>query len=160
MGNKPRAAREVLAEFLDDVIGGKASKAASVSAIWRDAAGEEISAHSKIIDISNGNLIVAADHPGWRQAILLKKKQIIKKISATFPEAKGIVFRSEAQAGFSTRASLPSENDAIAKSPARSLSPRSPEKESASSAAEKDDLSSRFERLRKIVEERDNHSGA
>lgn len=53
---------------------------------WKDIAGEKISNNSTIKDVDSGYLIVEIDHPGWKQLISLKEKQIIWKINKQFPE--------------------------------------------------------------------------
>ncbi len=87
-------ASDIIAKIFDTTIEKNISSALSISSIWNEVMEEKISAHSKIIDIKNGNLLVAVDHPGWSFQILLKKKEIIRRINAEFPEKKlkGISF--------------------------------------------------------------------
>lgn len=62
---------------------------------WKETVGPKIAAHSKVIDLAKGNLIVEVDHPGWSQQILLDKKRIVQTISKNFPdlEFRNIVIR-------------------------------------------------------------------
>lgn len=53
---------------------------------WKEIVGEKISAHSKVIDLVKGSVIIEVDHPGWSQQILLQKKRIILSLSKSFPE--------------------------------------------------------------------------
>lgn len=41
---------------------------------WNEIVGESIAAHSKVIDVDRGTVIIEVDHPGWSQQILFKKK--------------------------------------------------------------------------------------
>lgn len=83
-----RKASDLISEISGGGIGKRLSRPASVASSWRAAAGDAIFEHSKIFDIANGKIVVLVSHPGWRQQILLKKKRIIKMMSADFPELK------------------------------------------------------------------------
>lgn len=53
---------------------------------WEKIAGEKIGVNSEIRDIIDESLIIEIDHPGWKQLILLKERQILNKINKEFPE--------------------------------------------------------------------------
>lgn len=53
---------------------------------WKEIVGEKISAHSKVIDLVKGSIVIEVDHPGWSQQILFQKKRIISSLSKSFPE--------------------------------------------------------------------------
>ncbi|HKL87022.1 MAG TPA: DUF721 domain-containing protein [Treponemataceae bacterium] len=53
---------------------------------WKEIVGEKISAHSKVLDLVKGSVVIEVDHPGWSQQILLQKKRIITSLSKAFPE--------------------------------------------------------------------------
>lgn len=53
---------------------------------WKEIVGEKISAHSKVIDLVKGSIVIEVDHPGWSQHILFQKKRIISSLSKSFPE--------------------------------------------------------------------------
>ena len=90
-----RKAADLLAEMTGAGIGKRLFAPDSVAGSWRAAVGDDIFEHSKIYDIANGNIIVLTSHPGWRQQILLKKKQILERMNADFPalKARNIVFK-------------------------------------------------------------------
>jgi hypothetical protein len=62
---------------------------------WKDIVGEKVGAHSKIVDVDRGNVIVEVDHPGWSQQILFRKKQIVTSLAQNYPSLsiKGLVIR-------------------------------------------------------------------
>jgi hypothetical protein len=62
---------------------------------WREIAGEKIAAHSRVMDVDRGNVVVEVDHPGWSQQILFRKKQIVYALSRGYPELgiKNLVLR-------------------------------------------------------------------
>ena len=90
-----KKASDLLAEISGAGIGNRLLSPASIASSWRAAVGDDIFEHSRIFDIANGNIVVLASHPGWKQQILLKKKQILERMNADFPELKvrNIVFK-------------------------------------------------------------------
>lgn len=77
-------------DIISDILGGvqhdALRKASSLFRSWRDLVGQDIAAHSRIVDVDNGCVIVAADHPGWLQLIQMKRSAMLKKIRASYPE--------------------------------------------------------------------------
>ena len=57
--------------------------------------GQNLAAHSRIIDIKNGIVLVEADHPGWIQLLKIHQNYILKGLQIKFPELKirNIVYR-------------------------------------------------------------------
>jgi hypothetical protein len=53
---------------------------------WSEIVGDDIAAHSRVLDIRNGALIVGIDHPAWGQRLHLRKDAILKTIAHRFPE--------------------------------------------------------------------------
>lgn len=62
---------------------------------WRETVDPKVAAHSRIVDLDKGNLIVEVDHPGWSQQLLLSKKRILTTLSRSFPdlEFRNLVIR-------------------------------------------------------------------
>lgn len=50
--------------------------------------GMNLYAHSRIIDLKNGILLVEADHPGWIQTLRIYQKYIITGLTRGVPESK------------------------------------------------------------------------
>lgn len=86
MDQSCKKASDFLKVILNGLIDEKISKADSVLRLWKKAVGEKIASHSRIIDISNGNLLVETDHPGWSQQILFRKKRILEDLNRSIPE--------------------------------------------------------------------------
>lgn len=53
---------------------------------WMEIIGPDIASHTKIFDIRGKVLIIEADHPTWASMVMMRKKQIIARIKAQFPE--------------------------------------------------------------------------
>lgn len=77
-----------------------------------DNLGKKISAHSKVVDLKNGVLLIEVDHSGWIQLIQTYQKYIKKYINSKIPELKidSIAFRLKG-----TEYGLFDEKDSISK---------------------------------------------
>lgn len=60
----------------------------SVFLRWEEIVGEELSRHTRPIEIEDGILIVEADHPGWVQLISLRKSGLLRSLSDAAPAAE------------------------------------------------------------------------
>jgi hypothetical protein len=71
--------------------------------IWHDVVsnvngyGEKLVAHTKLIDLKNGILLVETDHPGWIQILQIYSKFIITGINRKIPflKIKSLAYRLE-----------------------------------------------------------------
>ena len=70
----------------------EARRANDIFSIWRKvllgiknstnpSEGANLAAHSRIVDLKNGVLLVEADHPGWIELLQLRKRFILKGLS-------------------------------------------------------------------------------
>ncbi|HUW69792.1 MAG TPA: DUF721 domain-containing protein [bacterium] len=62
---------------------------------WGKAAGPNLAAHSRPVDVRNGIVFVEAEHPGWIQLLQMNQHRILETIRIAFPELgiSGIAFR-------------------------------------------------------------------
>lgn len=58
----------------------------SVVHAWSDVVGTKLAAHSDIVDMRNGALYVAVDHPAWLQLMQMRSEAIRKRLAQRFPE--------------------------------------------------------------------------
>jgi len=86
---------ELLGNLFDKNFIQEGSEYLKFTGSWEDIVGPDIYSHVKIDDLIDKNLIVKADHPGWAQVFLLKKKAILGKVQKKFPqlEIKNIQIR-------------------------------------------------------------------
>lgn len=69
--------------------------------VWRDVVskitgnGEKLAAHTSVVDIKNGVLLVESDHPGWNQMLQMHRKFILKGLDMYAKELgiKTLAFR-------------------------------------------------------------------
>lgn len=75
------------------------SKADTIMDLWRATVskiynvGEKLAAHSRVIDLKNGVLLIEADHPGWIQLLQLNKAFILKGLKSSSQDIKTLAFR-------------------------------------------------------------------
>lgn len=51
---------------------------------WSDVVGPEIAAHSRAVDIRDGELIIDADHGAWKQELSMLIPRIIEKFNEAY----------------------------------------------------------------------------
>ena len=49
---------------------------------WREVVGDDIAGHSRAVDISDGVLVIEADHGVWRQELTMLMPLIVEKFNA------------------------------------------------------------------------------
>jgi len=52
---------------------------------WPEIAGRDLAAHSQILDVKNGSLLVGLDHPAWLQRMQMEQRRIVKSVQRKFP---------------------------------------------------------------------------
>ena len=70
-------------------------------ASWPSIVGPRLAAHSRVLDIDKGLLVIEAEHPGWIQLLQLRQSSILEDASRRYPELalRGIAFRLSGHAG-------------------------------------------------------------
>lgn len=88
-------AKALLAAFFDEEKRRRGGMYAEFFSSWRIIVGERLAAHSRVVEVEKGTLIVEADHPGWIQLLQLKQTAILAATAVRFPELelRSIVFR-------------------------------------------------------------------
>lgn len=88
-------AASLLSGFFDEEKLRRGSRYAELFRLWDSLVGERLAAHSKIVDVEKGILIVEAEHPGWIQLLQLRQAVLLAAVSERYPELglRGILFR-------------------------------------------------------------------
>lgn len=135
---------------------------------WKQIAGERLAAHSRVVEIEKGFLIVEAEHPGWIQLLQLRQTELLDSVRNRFPELalRGIVFRLENEVSKAKPTGIqarpepmdPQEKEAES-AEARSVVPTEKETQSkpCSDVLWDKDIKSTFENLKKAVDEAAGH---
>jgi len=53
---------------------------------WSEVVGTDIAAHSRVVDLRNGALLVGVDHPAWVQRLHMQKARVLQTIRRRFPQ--------------------------------------------------------------------------
>lgn len=90
-----KKAAEILSAFLDDSLLAKGQQYSALFNAWKEIAGEQVAAHSRIRDFEKSIIIVEAEHPGWIQLLQTKQRYFIDSFQKKFPELhiRGICFK-------------------------------------------------------------------
>ncbi|HOZ71663.1 MAG TPA: DciA family protein [Spirochaetales bacterium] len=93
--SRVRKASDLLGALLSPEAAAKADTWSKFFSFWNRAAGENLAAHSRPVDLRNGIVFVEATHPGWIQLLQMRQTQILATIRRSFPdlEVSGIAFR-------------------------------------------------------------------
>jgi len=93
--SRVRKASDLLGSLLSPKVAEKAELWSSFFGFWSRAAGENLAAHSRPVDVRNGIVFIEADHPGWIQLLQIDQDRILETIRRSFPALgiSGIAFR-------------------------------------------------------------------
>ena len=93
--SRVRKASDLLGSLLSPKVAEKAEFWSSFFGFWSRAAGENLAAHSRPVDVRNGIVFIEADHPGWIQLLQIDQDRILETIRRSFPALgiSGIAFR-------------------------------------------------------------------
>jgi hypothetical protein len=86
---------ELLSSFFEENVMEKAQGYNSLFSSWKEIAGENIAAHSRIVELEKSVLRIEADHPGWIQILQTRQKNLLDRVRRKFPTLSitGISFR-------------------------------------------------------------------
>jgi hypothetical protein len=157
-------AGDILKEFLSFYNFEGGEKYVALFSSWRKMAGDDIAAHSRIVDLRKGALLVEVDHPGWMQMLQIKREEILKKLAAKYPDL-GIrmIHAKLAKEGQFSRLSPPSREEGFPQGQppaARTPLPGSGEKPETSregtsfEAVREEELKNSLARLEKSLKEK------
>lgn len=79
------SAKNLLEEVLHDLNYAMGLKYSSLFKSWESIAGENLAAHSRVVDLKKGVLYIESDHPGWYQMLEMEKNSIKKKVQKQYP---------------------------------------------------------------------------
>lgn len=100
-GSRIKDVSSLLGAFFDEEKLKQGGRYAEFFGAWKQIAGERLAAHSRVVDVDKGILIVEAEHPGWIQLLQLDQSRILEATARRFPELalRAIMFRLRRDAG-------------------------------------------------------------
>jgi len=92
---RARKASDLLGTILSPQVAATVEGWSSFFGFWGKAAGPNLAAHSRPVDVRNGIVFVEAEHPGWIQLLQMNQHRIMETIRHAFPELgiTGIAFK-------------------------------------------------------------------
>jgi len=81
-----RRADDLVQRFLDSVGQSEGSAYVGLFRSWQAIVGERIAAHAQPVDVKGHSLVVEADHPGWVQMVMMRRRRIIGELERRFPQ--------------------------------------------------------------------------
>ncbi len=80
-----RKAEDVFKAFLSQYNIKKGDTYFSFFSSWKEIAGRDIAAHSRLIDIRHNAAVIEIDHPAWMQMLQMKEKKVLSEMRRRFP---------------------------------------------------------------------------
>jgi len=92
---KPESLGAVIQKLIDDLGLKRRYDQERVVQQWSEIVGETIAKRAKALRIVHGTLYVSVDRPTWRNELILRKREILKRINAIMKREvlKDIIFR-------------------------------------------------------------------
>ena len=81
-----KKAGDILRGILPDDQAAAATRWSSFFSGWQKIVGTDIAAHSRVVEVQSGVVIVEVDHPGWLQLLQIKKSKILSDMKRRYPE--------------------------------------------------------------------------
>lgn len=78
-------AKDLIARFIDSIGIHDEQGVVPFVRSWPSIAGRDVAAHSQVLDIKNGALIVGVDHPAWLQRLHMDRDRIVARVKREFP---------------------------------------------------------------------------
>lgn len=92
---KPESVATVIQRVIDNFGLKKRYDQERIVQQWSNIVGETIARRAKATKMQNGKLYVSVDRPTWRNELILRKKDILRKINSIMKHdvVKDIIFR-------------------------------------------------------------------
>ncbi len=95
------SAADVVSKFFTNLEADQLENGNKILKYWRIVVesiygnGKKLAAHSKVVDLKNGILLIETDHPGWSQLLHTSQNYILKGLKRYIPnvEIRSLAFR-------------------------------------------------------------------
>ncbi|MFW5828600.1 MAG: DUF721 domain-containing protein [Alkalispirochaeta sp.] len=151
---EPNSARELINRFIRTIGARDETGVVPFVQAWPKIVGQDKAAHSQVLDVKNGTVLIGVDHPAWLQRMHMDRTRIVARIQGDFPSlnARNLAFTIVSEL------SNPWQGDTGGTSAVEHPPEETPEAsaaEVASSAAEDHEFQQRLNRLKKALEEKE-----
>jgi predicted nucleic acid-binding Zn ribbon protein len=91
--SRPQPVGDILPGVLDELGLRERMAARGQLDAWPRVVGEQVARHSRALDLSDGVLVIQADHAAWRQELTLLVPRIIERYNELFGEGTVVEIR-------------------------------------------------------------------
>lgn len=174
---EPNSARELIHRFINTIGARDETGVVPFVQAWPKIVGQDKAAHSQVLDVKNGTVLIGVDHPAWLQRMHMDRTRIVARIQQDFPSlnARNLAFTivnelTTAWQGDSPETDIPSGpqpraaagHPVVGTSAVEHLEENEPVSDTAPSAAEDDEFQTRLNRLKAALEDKErgaDHTG-
>lgn len=179
----PNSARELINRFINSIGARDETGVVPFVQAWPKIVGQDKAAHSQVLDVKNGTVLIGVDHPAWLQRMHMDRTRIVARIQHEFPSlnARNLAFTivnelTTSWQGDTGDEDIPAEATASGDDtapgerrrgrgdhPVRGTSAvehedePNPSEKTAPSAAEDDEFQQRLNRLKDALEDKERH---
>ena len=84
--SESKRAADLVSRFIDTIGAKDEQGVVPFVQRWNEIVGPDIAAHSRVLDLKNGAVLVGLDHPAWIQQLHFQKTRVIQRIRRLFPQ--------------------------------------------------------------------------
>jgi hypothetical protein len=161
------SARDLINRFINSIGARDETGVVPFVQAWPRIVGRDKAAHSQVLDVKNGIVLVGVDHPAWLQRLHMDSRRIVEQIRRDFPSlnARTVAFSivEELTHSWKGESDDPTADDAISEdrevpgsedsTDTQNGSSDVPSVSSAPSAAEDDSFQKKLADLKRAIEE-------
>ncbi|MEX2442788.1 MAG: DUF721 domain-containing protein [Alkalispirochaeta sp.] len=91
---EPNSARELINRFINSIGARDETGVVPFVQAWPKIVGQDKAAHSQVLDVKNGTVLIGVDHPAWLQKMHMDRTRIVARIQHDFPalNARNLAF--------------------------------------------------------------------
>jgi hypothetical protein len=91
---EPNSARELINRFINSIGARDETGVVPFVQAWPKIVGQDKAAHSQVLDVKNGTVLIGVDHPAWLQRMHMDRTRIVARIQQDFPalNARNLAF--------------------------------------------------------------------
>lgn len=110
---EPNSARDLINRFISSIGARDETGVVPFVQAWPRIVGEDKAAHSQVLDVKNGTVLVGVDHPAWLQRLHMDRVRTIARIRRDFPSlgAQTLAFTIVSELSSSWSGSTEAGND-------------------------------------------------
>ncbi|HKK48896.1 MAG TPA: DUF721 domain-containing protein, partial [Alkalispirochaeta sp.] len=91
---EPNSARDLINRFITTIGARDETGVVPFVQAWPRIVGQDKAAHSQVLDVKNGTVLIGVDHPAWLQKMHMDRTRTVARIQQEFPSlnARNLAF--------------------------------------------------------------------